>query len=317
MKKRTFGHRQFPVIEQRIRLSEVSRDTTLQCRQDDSPWIRGRDIAKSMRDTGAPRFRDNIVVAKRHGEYIIVDGFGRYEAANELTWQEIDVDVLGSRTKDDDLLFIALTANNGQVSERAFTANELQESAYMLHTKLGLSYEEIAEVQDVETETVKRRVIRGQQICEARAKDNSLTALQVFAGMPAAKSGALKVLNSALKLRCETYTDLCKTIRDQFDIELRLFVGGNEKQVKGLVYELLANEQERKPTNFLVLFYLQKVGDNTDSAWRMANRIKALKRIQGLGSFHFADLSADTACFNGRDVACFVQGCRRAAKEVA
>ena len=87
MKKRTFGHREFSVIPlQRIRVSDISRDVTLQARQDDSPWIRGRDIANSVKNTGATAFRDNIVVAKRGDAYIVVDGFGRLRGGHEDTW---------------------------------------------------------------------------------------------------------------------------------------------------------------------------------------------------------------------------------------
>lgn len=311
MKKRTFGHREFSVKPRRVRVNEISRDTTLQARHDDSPWIRGRDIANSVKHTGATAFRDNIVVAQNGDMYVVVDGFGRLEAATLLGWEEIEVDVLSQRAKDNDILFISLTANNGQVSEQAYTTTELQEAAYKLHKELGLSYDKIAEVQDITVETVKNRIIRGQQIAEARAKGDNLATVKIFSGQQAAKTAAVKVLNAALKLSCDTFTELCETVRKKFDIELRMFAGNNEKMVKGLVYDLLTNEEERGPTNFLVLFYLQKVGATTTSAWNTANRILMLKRIQGLGSFHFADLSADTACFNGRDVACFVQGCRR------
>lgn len=312
MKKRTFGHREFSVIPQRIRVSDISRDVTLQARQDDSPWIRGRDIANSVKNTGATAFRDNIVVAKRGDTYIVVDGFGRLEAATILGWEEIEVDVLSRSVKDNGVLFISLTANNGQVSEQGYTKSELQEAAYKLYKEIGLAYEEIAEVQDVSVEAVRQRVMRGEQIAEARAKSDNLASIKVFSGTPAAKTAAVKVVNAALKLSCDTYKELCETIRKKFGIELRMLAGNNEKMVKGLVYDLLTNEEERGPMNFLVLFYLEKVGANSSSAWNTANRILNLKRIQGVGSFHFADLSADTACFNGRDIACYVQGCRRA-----
>jgi len=312
VKKRTFGKREFLVKSRVLLIAQINRDVALQTRHDDSPWVRGKDIACSVRATCSERFRDRVVVQQRsENKYRIVDGFGRVEAAILLGWTELEVDVLSRQISDSDVLFIALTANNGHVSEKPYSSQELQENAYRLSGELHLSYEQIATIQEVPLDTVKHRVMRGKQIADARAGDDDLTRIQPFTNSRAPLKAATDVLNAALKLDCPTYEDVCNTFRDRFNIELRVYVGNNEKMVKGLVAELLFNEELGGPTNFLVLLCVQKAGVDTAPARRMAERIVGIKRLKTLGTFYFADLSADVANFNNGEILKYVESCRR------
>jgi hypothetical protein len=103
-----------------------------------------------------------------------------------------------------------------------------------------------------------------------------------------------------------------------------VLAGDNEKQVAQMVMDMLDNERDGKPTNFLALFYLGasggKTGD-TGAGHRAVARIKehmaAGRRLCGAGTLHAEDLSNDAVFLNGRNVAQYVQSCRDQLKAVA
>ena len=94
---RTIAGRKVHAVTRTVTLAEISRDARYQHRLDDNPYIRGKDIAKSVRDCGAERFRDNIIAVEIDGTLYVVDGFGRQAAAAMLKWDHLDVDIIQGR----------------------------------------------------------------------------------------------------------------------------------------------------------------------------------------------------------------------------
>lgn len=316
--KRFFAGREFNVVQRVLNLSEIDSDfIKYQARLNDSPWIRGNEIARSVRDTGATKFKDNIVVAQRGNRFVILDGFGRFEAARILGWTEIEFDVLGKTLRDETLKLISLTANNGQVSQKAYTKRELAVNALKLH-ELGCTYDTIAEFQGVGVETIKKRVIRGQALVDAENSKDDLTRLQPFNGAMAALTVAKKVLCSSINLdhrKFDNPDEFKAYLLDNYNVHLRVLVGDNEKQVKGLAYEALDNGENEICNNFLILFYLGKVGANCDSGIRHAERLSSMTILKTMATFKHFELSPQLGQFNGRDAAKYLQQCRASMKQ--
>lgn len=317
-KKLTFGNRSFNVTTHSVPVNKLSHNTQYQLRQSDSPWIRGADISKSIRDTGAESFRDNIVAVKRKGnpDFIVVDGFGRTAAARNLNWTHVNVDILSSRISEKNLQIISCTANNGQVSQKPYTRKELQEAAYRLNKESDLPYAEIAEIQNTSLETVKQRVIRGGQIAAYRdkRKEDTVGDIKPFTGNNESKGAALKLLREVFNLRSDTFDELRDVIRTKYDIEVGIHVGNNSS-ARMLAYELLKNVEDGGPVNFLVLFTVHTVGADTSQGRSIVERLQGFKTLFALGSFHFVDLSSELNCFNSHAVAKYAQECRKRMKK--
>lgn len=313
MKDRTINRITVQVTTKTIAVSKINASTKYQRRHNDNPWERGAAIAQSVRENEATEFRDNIlVVSVGDGTFDTLDGFGRTAALPLLGWETVEVDVLSGNTKDRVIQAIAATANCGNVSEKTFNSRELAANAYLLST-LDFTYEEIAAMQQCGVETVKNRVMKGKAIHEYRASQDDLTAQRVFNGKTAAECGAKKVLNTAFNLRLQSYKDHVEKFREE-GIELRLLAGNNEKQVKGLLFDLLEAEKTDQPTNFIVLFYIATPGAKSDSAWNAVEKLLAFNVLKKFDEpFFFTNLSSDLGDFDCKGVRRYIQGRRKLA----
>ena len=210
---RTIAGRKVHVVTRTVGLAEISRDARYQHRLDDNPYIRGKDIAKSVRDCGAERFRDNIAVVEIDGTLYVVDGFGRQAAAAMLKWDHLDVDIIHGRNPAAIAQSIALLPILGQVSQKGNTAKELAAIAYRQHVEEGLSYDAIAAIHGTRPSVVAQRVMRGNAIvADLEGKADPAT-VRVFPCQGAAKTAAVDVLKAALKLGCSTYDDVCQVLQ--------------------------------------------------------------------------------------------------------
>ena len=316
---RTIAGRKIHVVTRTVALAEISRDARYQHRLDDNPYIRGKDIAKSVRDCGAERFRDNIIVVELDGTFYVVDGFGRQAAAAILQWDRLDVDIIQGRNPVAIAQSIALRANLGQVSQKGNSAKELAAISYRQHVEEGLSYDAIAAIQGTRASVVAQRVMRGNAIvADLEGKADPAT-VRVFPCLGAAKTATVDVLKSALKLVCSTYDELCQALQERYNVTLCLLVGNNEKQVYRLLYDALKRARRGESPNYLVLFYLAAPGHDTRAGNRTLAAAADLAEhyAPGVCTFHGEDLSNDTAACNNRAVALYVQMCRQKARKDA
>ena len=313
-KTRTFGERRIHVATRTVNVADISRDTRFQFREGDNPYIRGQDIAKSVRDCGAERFRDNIIVAEIDGVFYVADGFGRLAAAAILKWDRLEVDVIVGRNPAEAAHFVGLAANLGQVSQKGNTRRELAAIAYRQHTEEGLSYETIATMHGTSTPVVAQRVMRGNAIVAELDQKTDPAVVRIFACQGAAKTAAVDVLKTALKLPSSTYDEVCQALEERYRTTLYLLVGNNEKQVYRLLYDALDRARRGKHPNYLVLFYLATPGNDTGAGHRMLAAVSDLAEhyAPDACSFHGEDLSNDAAACNSRAVAQYLQACRTA-----
>ena len=324
MKKRHFGIRTISVATRRIRVADIARDTRFQARLTNSAYVRGADIARAVKADAATAFRDNMVVVEIDGVIYPVDCFGRQEAATILRWEEVDADFICGRNPEKSAWYVALTANNGQVSQRGFSGAEHAVNAYRLYTEQGVSYDEIAEAQGCTRETARRRVMKGKNILEQHLRTNDLSRISPFVNSNAAQTATLTALKTVLRLSCTKYADLLGILQQKYNVNVRVLAGDNEKQVGQVAMDMLDNERDGKPTNFLVLFYLGAAGGktgDTGAGHRAVARVKehmaAGRRLYGAGTLHAEDLSNDAVFLNGRNVAQYVQSCRDQLKMIA
>ena len=272
MKKRHFGIRAIPVVTRRIRVADIARDTRFQTRLADNAYVRGADIARAVKADGATAFRDNMVVVEIDGVIYPVDCFGRQEAATILRWESVDADFISGRNPEKTAWYVALTANNKQVSQRGFSGPEHAVNAYRLYTEQGVSYDEIAEAQGCTRETARRRVMKGKTALERHVRANDLSRLSPFVNGSAAQTAALTAMKTVLRLSCSKYADLLDILQEKYNVNLRVLAGDNEKQVAQVALDMLDNERDGKPTNFLVLFYLGAAGGKTGDTGRRTPR---------------------------------------------
>ena len=155
------------------------------------------------------------------------------------------------------MLFISLTANNGQVSEQGYTKSELQEAAYKLYKEIGLAYEEDAEVQDVSVEAVRQRVMRSERFARP-AQKAIIRIIKVFSGTPAA-NGSRQSCECRAQMSCDAYRELCETIRKKSESNCHARRQQREDGERSGVRS--AHQRGRKrPDELLVLFSSKKWG---------------------------------------------------------
>ena len=257
---RTIAGRKVHAVTRTVTLAEISRDARYQHRLDDNPYIRGKDIAKSVRDCGAERFRDNIIAVEIDGTLYVVDGFGRQAAAAMLKWDHLDVDIIQGRNPAAIAQSIALRANLGQVSQKGNTAKELAAIAYRQHVEEGLSYDAIAAIHGTRASVVAQRVMRGNAIVADLEGTADPATVRVFPCQGAAKTAAIDVFKAALKVGGSTYDDVCQALEERYNVTLCLLVGNNEKQVYRLLYDALERADVARPQTISFSFTLPHQG---------------------------------------------------------
>jgi ParB-like chromosome segregation protein Spo0J len=321
---RGFGGREFPVEQRVAKIEEFdSSDHRYQRRLNDNPYIRGKEIKLDMEACGATKFRDTIVALEVDGKLIVVDGFGRLAAAILLGWTEIDVDILIGRGKEKNAKLISLNANNHQVSQRSYTKREFQINAAVMFTEHRLNEEEVALAQGCTVEQAIDRIKEGKKYLD-EDRDTDLSRRKSFNTPKDAATAAWKALNATLRLNLSddnlTDASVRGALKDKYDMELRILAGNNEKQVKGLLVDLLNNRRSGLPTNFLVLFHICKPGEGMAPGHNALDNIKSLAqqflKSGDQGRFFGDDLSSQEGDTLGdvKKLKEFAELCRKAMK---
>lgn len=312
MTTRTYGGREFQVKTKVMPVSSISNDARYQRRRGDNPFIRGGDIARSVVARDSQKFDSNILCVEINGELLVVDGFGRSAALGILGWETVEVDILCSRNKEKDALFIALNANNTNRAERGFTIDEFSVNAVLM-LQAGYSVQEIAGFQHCTVGTVQKRLLRGQALSDRDSRAD-VSRLKHFGHGNCAKAAAAKAVSSILRMDSDaSYEDVCSRLSREFNVNLHVLAGDNDKQIVSLPTSLMEKDSEGQPTNVLVLFYISKPNADTSIGHRALEHVAGLMDLylSQLNTVIYAeDLSAEDASLNARTIARFVQECR-------
>jgi hypothetical protein len=318
--KRRFGNRHITVETQEMLVSDLSPSTRFQTREHDNAKVRGDEIARACLADGRTDFANNIVVYQEDGVNYIPAGLGRRCGAIKLGWERLNVDIVKGPNALRNAQYISLTDNNKQLTQRGHTLKEHAANAHRLHHEHGLSYKEIAELQGCSEDAARARVTRGGGLLVKLEGQKKPGAIKWFQSDRDAQGGALKAFRSLLCWECATYKDLTEKLSESYNVVLRVLVGDNEKQIAQVALDMLDNECNGKPTNFLLLFYLSmscKTG-GTGAAHRAVSRVTehmaAGRRLHGVGTWLAKDLSNNGLFFDGEAVGNFLEACRKPLK---
>lgn len=312
MPTRKFADLTVNVVSRIVPRDAISSDARFQCRLGDNPQIRAEAIAHDCRRTEAVCFVDNILVVELKGKIYVVDGFGRYGAWSLLNWGDQEVDFLVSRNAEKMASRVALRANLHHVSQKNNSPRERALIAYKLHQNEGKKYDEIACIMRCTIATVARYVVRAPKLIEAQAEVKNLLRLRPFVNTQQVEGVIRETLNRLLKTHCQTFEEVCVLLHRIYGVTLKVLVGNNEKQIRGLLWDALENGMRGEKTNFLVLLYLRMPEENTGAARRAIQGMLSIldHYTPNFVTAHWEDVSNDEgAPFNSRLVLEYLQRC--------
>jgi len=318
MPTRKFADLTVNVVHRTIPREAISADARFQFRLGDNPQIRSEDITHDVRQSGSEHFIDNILVVELEGKTYVVDGFGRYGAWGLLKWGDQEVDYLVCRDPEKTAIRIALRANLHHVSAKGNSARERSVIAYKLHKEEGKTYREIAQIMRCTTGTVARYLARAPKLIEARTQADDPLRLRPFVNNQQVFGMIREALNRLLKRHCKTFEEVCAVAHRIYNVTVKVLVGDNEKQIKGMLWDALENGIQGQQTHFLTLLYLRKPEANTGAAHRAVDGMLRIVNhyIPNYVTAHCEDVSNDEdALFNSRLVLEYLQTCKKPSSE--
>lgn len=312
-----------------LKVSQISNSTEFQYREDKHVDVRAREIARSVKNSESPRFRDNPILYQRYrkgvgDEYLIVDGFGRIGALEHLGREEVEVDILvGDSDKEETAHLIACVINTNNVSERGFKDKEIPRATAKL-LSITNSKEKVAALHGVTVKTVERRMARYQKQV-ANANKNRSEVKPIEGGRPKALSLVTKILGRVVGKPFDEYKDAYNHFSTE-GIDLRVLTMANDEP-KILAFEALEKLASGRCPRFLVFLYL-RTNDTSNATCKTV--IQSLQKTVGDGlraaakhfkvnppQFEFVELTNDVDMVDYRSLTKWVESNQGNVKFVA